>query len=108
MRTYTFEAGLKSYTTKFDYNAISDMEELVGEPILSFIDKGSMNTIRVLIWGGVKWKIPGITKQQAGYIVDKLIEEKKLKEVVENVSKCLQYSLKQLDGESGEEETEGE
>lgn len=109
LRTVSFEVEDKNYQVRFDYNAITDMEELMnGEPILSFIQKGSMNTVRILIWGGVKWKIPGITKQQAGYIVQKLIEEKKLKKVMTDVTKCLQYALQEIDGEEVEEQTEGE
>lgn len=110
MRTFTFEVDDKSYTVKFDYNAISDIEEMTGKPIMTFLDEGSLNIIRILLWGGLKWKIAGITKQQAGFLVEKLTNEKKLKDVINGILKVLEYSLKKVNGEeeSEEENVEGE
>ena len=103
MRTYTFEVNDKQYTIKFDYNAICDIEELSGKGIMQLLENPSLNTIRFVLWGGLKWKNQGLTKQQVGFIINDLTSENKYKEVAENLFKCLEYALKQMNGESGEE-----
>lgn len=77
MRTYTFEVKGKTHTLKYDFNAICDIEELAGVGISEFVSekKVGMNTIRLVLWGGLKWKNNGLTKQQVGFIVRDYIEE---------------------------------
>ena len=108
MRTYTFELDDKSYTIKFDYNAICDIEELSGKPISVLLNENYAGTftMRYLLWGGLKWKNNGLTKAEAGRLIVKLVETKQYKKVMQGMSECLQYALNELKGE--EEEEEGE
>lgn len=107
MRTYTFDLDEKSYTIRFDYNAICDIEELSGIPISRLLNENSAGTftMRYLLWGGLKWKNNGLTKAEAGRLIAKLVEAKQYKAVMQGLAECLQYALKEL---QGDEETEGE
>lgn len=100
MRTYTFDLEDKTYTLKYDYNSICDMEELGGVPVQVMFSEGSvgLNQVRILLWGGLKWKLNGITKQQAGFIVQKLIEENKYEDVVQNAMKLIADSFPKSKG----------
>lgn len=116
MRTFTFEVDGKSYTIKYDYNAIADIEVMVGESITKYVEKESFDMLRVLLWGGLKWKMNGITRQQAGFLIEKVAKENGLKELIKGMVSTLQYALKNLSPEEdqedqsdlGEEVTEGE
>jgi hypothetical protein len=89
MRSYSFTAGDKDYTARYDFNAIADMEEMANKPIQVIMGEGTgFHSFRLLIWGGLKWKDAGITKQRAGMILNKLTEEggkEKLDEVIKNL-----------------------
>lgn len=108
MRTYTFELEDKSYTLKYDYNAICDMEELSGKPIQSLFSETEigLNSVRILLWGGLKWKNNGITKQQVGFMIQKMLELGIYEEVVNKAMLLLPDSLPQQKGEVKENEGE--
>lgn len=95
MRIYTFEVEDKSYSLKYNYNAICDFEDLCGKPIQEIFNGSSFGVsyARNMLLAGLKWKIAGITKQQVGFICDKLIEEDRLEEVFENASSLLEESV---------------
>ena len=105
MRTYTFDLGDKQYTLKYDYNALCDIEEMSGQNLQSLFSDGKvgLNTIRLLLWGGLKWKMNGITKQQVGFIMNTLQEEDRLNEVVQKASELIAQSTGK-----GKEEDKGE
>ena len=97
MRTYSFEAGGKSYTAKFDSNAIADMEEMANKPISLILGDGAgIFTYRLIVWGALKWKDQGITKHRAGMILDKLKEEgsEYHDEVIKNLTILLAKALR--------------
>lgn len=77
-RTHTFEVDGETYTLKYDFNAICDIEIMGGMGIPALIG-GNMvgfNTIRLIIWGGLKWKMNGLTMQGAGLLIRKYVEGK--------------------------------
>lgn len=106
MRTYTFEIGDKTYTLKYDYNALCDIEEISGQNLQSLFSDGKIgvSSIRLLLWGGLKWKLNGITKQQVGFIMGDLKESGKLDEVIQKAGELIAKSI----GKGTEEEDKGE
>lgn len=106
MRTFTFEVGGKSHTLKYDYNALCDIEENAGQNLQTLFSDGKVGvaSIRSLLWGGLKWKNAGLTKQQVGFIMNELQEENKLNEVVQKASELIAQSI----GKGTEEEDKGE
>lgn len=107
-RTHTFEIEDKSYTLKYDYNSICDIEEMAGKPIQEVMSERNVGlfTVRLLLWGGLKWKINGITKQQVGYIINKLIEDGNYEEVVNKAMVLIVDSMPKAKSEEKSEEGE--
>lgn len=100
MRTYTFEANDNSYTLKYGYNAVCELEEASGKPIQALFSEEAvgLSTIRLLIWAGLKWKNNGITKQQVGFILEDLIDNGTFQDVGKKAVDLLAESL----GKGGE------
>ncbi len=61
---------------KFDFNAIADIEEKAGAGIGSLFsnDKMGFNTLRLLIWGGMKWQDKTLTLGGAGIGIQNYIQ----------------------------------
>jgi hypothetical protein len=95
MRTYTFELDNKTYTLRYGYNAICDLEDLSNKPIQNiFTEKAfGFSQARLLIYVGLKWKIQGITRQQAGFICEKLAEENRFETVITKAGELLVASV---------------
>ena len=72
-----FEVNGKMKRLKYDFNAIADIEELSGMGIPKMFSAGmlGLNTLRLLMWGGLKHEDHGITTQRAGMIVGDMMEE---------------------------------
>lgn len=68
--------GGKERLLKFDFNAVSDIEEEFGKGISAIFDEENVgfNVLRVFYWGGLKWKEPGLTIQRAGLILGEALE----------------------------------
>ena len=77
-RGITFEAGGKSYTLRFDINALCDVESMLGTslPQLSLANAG-MSTIRVFLWAGLRQSNRGLTLETAGLVMQALIDQGK-------------------------------
>lgn len=107
-RTYTFEVEDKSYTLKYDYNSICDIEEMAGKPIQEVMSERNVGlfTVRLLLWGGLKWKNNGITKQQVGFIINNLVAEGKYEEVVNKAMVLIVDSMPRAKSEEKSEEGE--
>ncbi len=91
MRTYTFEIEDTSYTLKYDYNAICDIETKAEKPISKIFSEElvGLNTVRMLLWGGLKWRNQGISLQQVGFMIEKLIALGLYQEVSQKAMECL-------------------
>lgn len=110
---HTFEVKGKSHTLRFDFNAICDIEEKANMGIAEMTSEKRIgfNTIRLMVWGGLKWKNPGLTIQQAGFIVRDYMDEDGdiealFNTIVELVSKSVRFGKKKSDDGSGEEDDE--
>jgi hypothetical protein len=77
MREYTFEVKDKTYTLKYDFNAICEIEEEaeLGIPELMSQKRIGMNTARIVIWGGLMRQKGTMTKQQVGELIQDYIED---------------------------------
>ncbi|NTX58759.1 hypothetical protein HR086_46485 [Myxococcus sp. CA039A] len=62
------EIGGKTRLLRFDFNAICEIEERTGKGVAAIFSEQSVgfNTIRLFLWAGLKWKIPGLQPQQVG------------------------------------------
>lgn len=76
MYSKEFEVNGKTKRLKYDFNAIADVEELsgVGMAKLFSDEMVGFNTIRLLIWAGLKHEERGITTQRAGMIIKDMME----------------------------------
>jgi hypothetical protein len=76
MNTATFTVKDKAYTLKYDFNAICEIEENagVGIPTLVSQTKLGMFPLRVLIWGGLKWRDRGLTIEAVGDLIGEYID----------------------------------
>ena len=61
---------------RYDFNAVADIEERAGMNILELFrpERVGHHTMRLLVWGGLKWENRGLTVEAAGKIVVKFIE----------------------------------
>lgn len=77
MNTAQFTVKDKTYTLKYDFNAICEIEEKagVGIPTLVSQNKLGMFPLRVLIWGGLKWRDQGITIDRVGNLIGEYISD---------------------------------
>jgi hypothetical protein len=95
MRTYTFTVKDKSYTLKYNFNAIVELEEVIKKPITSF-GEGliGVKDIRAIIYAGLKWENQGLTLDRVGYLLDDYIEEGTLEELMAKAVELISTSIK--------------
>jgi len=107
MKTYTFEIDDTSYTLKYDYNAICDIEEKAGKPIQILFNEEMIGlyTVRVLLWGGLKWRNQGLTIQQVGLLIKKVIDSGQYQDVSQ---KAMELLIDAVPKGNNEELQEGE
>ena len=62
---------------RYDFNAIADIEERAGLGIMAMFNEQvvGFNTIRLLVWGGIKWAERGFTTEQAGKSIMAYLEK---------------------------------
>jgi hypothetical protein len=73
------ELGGKARLLKFDFNAICEVEERTGKGIAAIFSEQQVgfNTVRLFLWAGLKWKIPGLQPQQVGQWLQQEAEQGK-------------------------------
>lgn len=73
------ELGGKTRLLKYDFNAICEIEERTGKGVAAIFSEQNVgfNTIRLFLWAGLKWKIPGLQPQQVGQWLQQEMEEGK-------------------------------
>lgn len=89
------ELGGKSRRLRYDFNAIADIEQKAGLGIGALFDenRAGLNSLRLLIWGGLKWQERGLTVEQAGQLVgDYLKDGGSLEELMGKVTDALRQS----------------
>ena len=71
------ETQLGSYSLVFDFNALCDIETLIGPLALVLTDPvkaSSVTTVRAILWGGLKRK-HDVSIEQAGDIMSELVDK---------------------------------
>jgi hypothetical protein len=95
---------------KFDFNAVSDVEEAFGKGIGFIFNEENVgfNVLRTFFWAGLKWKDPGMTIQRTGLLLGEAIEsgEHTIESLMKAVITALQKS-KLLGDTSAKTEDEG-
>lgn len=61
---------------KFDINALADVERVADKSVLALMEKGraGFDTLRTLLWGGLKWEDRGLTLERAGAMLQAYME----------------------------------
>lgn len=81
---------------KFDYNAVSDLEEIYNKGIAGILKEEQIGfrLVRTFYWAGLKWKIPGLTLERVGTMLGKEIQEngKDVMSLMEPVMSALKAS----------------
>jgi hypothetical protein len=101
------DIGGKVRLMRFDYNAVSDVEEKMGKGIPSIFSEQNVgfNTIRMFYWAGLKWKNPGLTPQLAGnWLQDELANGRDMVSLMEPIMIGLKQAKILKTAEPGEEE----
>ena len=77
MYSKEFEVNGKTKRLKYDFNAIADVEEKSGMGMAKLFseDMVGFNTIRLLVWAGLRHEERGITTERAGMIIRDMQEE---------------------------------
>jgi hypothetical protein len=75
-RTVEIKINGQTKKLKFTYNSIADVEEKIGLGIGALFaeEKVGFNTLRYLLWGGLKWQDKTITPQAAGAMIEDHLE----------------------------------
>lgn len=70
------ELGGKSRKLRYDFNAVADVEQKAGLGIGAMFDENrtGFHSIRLLIWGGLKWQDRGLTLERAGKLVNDYLQ----------------------------------
>ena len=76
MYSKEFEVNGKTKRLKYDFNAIADVEEKSGMGMAKLFseDMVGFNTIRLLVWAGLRHEERGITTDRAGMIIKDMME----------------------------------
>lgn len=103
----TLEAGGKAYTLSFSINAMCELEDAFGKPVMEVIEdfqnadtdgsKLSIKTVRVLIWAALIDHHPEMTQQDAG----RLTIGTDMNTVMEKVGLALQRAFPEQEGKKG-------
>ena len=77
MRATNIEIGGKNKRLRYDFNAVADIEVKSGKGLESLFSEQNigLNSIRLLLWGGLKWEDPGLTIQRTGQMIQQFIED---------------------------------
>lgn len=95
MRYVEIELGGKTRKLKFDFNAIADIEDKakVGIGALLSEERIGFNTIRLLLWGGLKHQNKGLTIDATGSMVHEyLTNGGNPEELLESIIKAIELS----------------
>ena len=98
----------KERQLRYDFNAIADVEERAGLGIVAMFneDRVGFHSIRLLLWGGLKWKDRGLTVDRAGTMINTYLQNGGTIEVLmEKIREALQksgiISYQEVDEEEG-------
>jgi hypothetical protein len=105
----------KSRKLRYDFNALADIEERAGLGIGAIFSEQRVgfHSIRLLVWGGLKWQDRGLTLERAGKMVgDYLQNGGTFEGLMDKVRQALQKSgmadFKEVEEEGDEGNAEAE
>ena len=96
MPVKTVEIGLdKLRYLRFDINAFADIEQKGGAGLEKLVGENlvGINTIRLLLWGGLKWEEPRLSLEQVGNMISQYLEGGgELQDIGNKVMEAVQHS----------------
>lgn len=102
----------KQKALRLDFNAIADLEALLGMGIGSLVSEENVgfNIIRGFYWAGLKWKERGLTVEQAGnFIQNEINGGRSFEDLMVPVTEAMIASgIIDRAAVEGEEEVDGE
>ena len=105
------DLGGKSRPLRYRFNDVADVEEKAGLGIAALFAENriGLHSIRLLIWGGLKWTDHGLTVQRTGDLLQDYLEQGgSLVELMDKVRQALEKSGIMKFGEAEEEEGNAE
>lgn len=76
MKTVLLEASDKARNLKLSANAVCELEEKHGLKFDELQNGGGFREMRLILYALLKWENKNITLEEAGEIMDKVVEEK--------------------------------
>lgn len=63
---------------RFDINTVCELEDAMDKTLFDILRSPSFNSLRYLVWAGLKWQDPALTASRVGELMQKhLIDEGK-------------------------------
>ena len=75
METVIVELGGKQRKLRYDFNAMSDFEQVTGQSLFNAMQNMGIGTIRALYWAGLKHQDKGLTLDRTGKMISKAMME---------------------------------
>ena len=75
METVIVELGGKQRKLRYDFNAMSDFEQVTGQSLFNAMQNMGIGTIRALYWAGLKHQDKGLTLDRTGKMISKAMLE---------------------------------
>lgn len=108
MNGIPLEIAGKTYTLRYDINALSDAELLAGKSISALTQEKSINGLRVLFWAGLKHGDPNLSVSKAGAILQSALHSgMDIGQVGDAIASALKQSGLVPKGESENEDESG-
>lgn len=67
--------GGKQRKLRYDFNAMSDFEQVTGQSLFNAMQNMGIGTIRALYWAGLKHQDKGLTLDRTGKMISKAMTE---------------------------------
>ncbi|MEB6213527.1 hypothetical protein MXL49_16725 [Enterococcus casseliflavus] len=78
---------------KVGINALTDLEQLMERPLASIGDEISIADLRAMFYVSLKWEDKKMTLEQAGDLMDSVVEEKGFQFLAESLSELISSSM---------------
>ena len=71
------ELGGKERLLRFDFNAMTDFEDVMGFSLFTAVQGGQIGfkTMRAFYWAGLRWKEKGLTLPKTGSLLQEAIDD---------------------------------
>lgn len=79
----------KARNLRYTFNSLMLLEENLDKPVTEIGTNVSFKDINLLVWAGLIHEEPGLTREQAGEIIDACIENEGLQTLIEKAGQAL-------------------